>query len=145
MPAEVRLAELLAVLSLGADLGMGQPMEHVLRQSLIALRLAEVLALDESDRGVVYYSSLLAWVGCHVDAYEQAKWFGDDLALKSDARLTDLGSLRADTAFFLRHIGAGRVSSSGLNWACRLPEVAGAGTCSRTTGSPPTSWPVASA
>jgi hypothetical protein len=31
----VRLAELLAVLSLAADLGMGQPMEHVLRQCLI--------------------------------------------------------------------------------------------------------------
>ena len=29
----VRLAELLAALSLGIDLGVGQPMEHVLRQS----------------------------------------------------------------------------------------------------------------
>ena len=29
----IRLAELLGVLSLAADLGMGQPMEHVLRQS----------------------------------------------------------------------------------------------------------------
>ncbi len=36
----VRLAELVAALSLGIDLGFGQPMEHVLRQSLIALRLA---------------------------------------------------------------------------------------------------------
>jgi pimeloyl-ACP methyl ester carboxylesterase len=33
----------------------------------------------------VYYSGLLAWVGCHTDAYEQAKWFGDDALLKSDA------------------------------------------------------------
>src|SRR3954451_6972596 len=37
--ARVRLAELLAVLSLGADLGMGQPMEHAMRQCRIALRL----------------------------------------------------------------------------------------------------------
>ena len=37
----VRLAELVAALSLGIDLGFGQPMEHVLRQCLIALRLAE--------------------------------------------------------------------------------------------------------
>ncbi len=36
----VRLAELVAALSLGVDLGFGQPMEHVLRQCLIALRLA---------------------------------------------------------------------------------------------------------
>jgi hypothetical protein len=38
--AQVRLAELVAALSLGIDLGFGQPMEHVLRQCLIALRLA---------------------------------------------------------------------------------------------------------
>ena len=37
----VRLAELVATLSLGTDLGLGQPMEHVLRQCLIALRLGE--------------------------------------------------------------------------------------------------------
>jgi hypothetical protein len=34
----VRLAELVAALSLGIDLGFGQPMEHVLRQCLIARR-----------------------------------------------------------------------------------------------------------
>jgi len=41
------LAELVAALSLGIDLGFGQPMEHVLRQCLIALRLAEGIGLDE--------------------------------------------------------------------------------------------------
>lgn len=33
---DVRLAELLAALSLAVDLGMGQPVEHVLGQTLIA-------------------------------------------------------------------------------------------------------------
>ena len=45
--AHVRLAELVGALSLGIDLGFGQPMEHVLRQCLIALRLAERIGLDE--------------------------------------------------------------------------------------------------
>ena len=54
----VRLAELIAMISLGTDLGMGQPMEHVMRQSLIALRLAERLGLDETTRAVVYYVEL---------------------------------------------------------------------------------------
>ena len=45
--AAVRLAELVAALSLGVDLGFGQPMEHVLRQCLIALRLAERAGLDD--------------------------------------------------------------------------------------------------
>lgn len=104
----VTLAELLAVLSLAADLGMGQPMEHVLRQTLIALRLAKRLGLDEAQREVVYYSALVAWVGCHVDAYEQAKWFGDDTALKTDFRRTDFATAASKPVFMLRHLGAGR-------------------------------------
>jgi HD-GYP domain-containing protein (c-di-GMP phosphodiesterase class II) len=104
----VRLAELVAVLSLGTDLGLGQPMEHVLRQTLIALRLGERLGLDDDQREVLYYSGLLAWVGCHVDAHEQARWFGDDLAAKRDARLVDLNGARADTRYVLSHLGAGK-------------------------------------
>lgn len=79
----LRLAELVSALSLGVDLGFGQPMEHVLRQSLIALRLAELAGLDDVQRSVVYYTSLLVNVGCHSDAHEQAKWFGDDIAMKA--------------------------------------------------------------
>src|ERR1700743_3497517 len=78
-----RLAELVAALSLGVDLGFGQPMEHVLRQCLIALRLADHAGLGEQDRIAVYYTALLVNVGCHADAHEQAKWFGDDIRLKS--------------------------------------------------------------
>jgi HD-GYP domain-containing protein (c-di-GMP phosphodiesterase class II)/DNA-binding CsgD family transcriptional regulator len=102
-----RLAELIVMLSLGADLGMGQPMEHGLRQSLVAVRLAARLGLDEEARGVVYYVSLIAWVGCHVDAYEQAKWFGDDLALKADIGRADMMSVPGKVAV-LTHLGAGR-------------------------------------
>jgi len=104
----IRLAELLAVLSLGADLGMNLPMEHVMRQCLIALRIGERLGLDEADRGVLYYSSLIAWVGCHVDAYEQAKWFGDDQALKGDSRLVDFGGKGAMKYNFTYFGGVGR-------------------------------------
>jgi hypothetical protein len=39
--SELRLPELIAALSLGIDLGLGQPTEHVLRSCLIASRLAE--------------------------------------------------------------------------------------------------------
>jgi len=81
--ARARLAELVAALSLGIDLGFAQPMEHVLRQCLISLRLAERLGLDEQQRADVYYTALLINVGCHSDAHEQAKWFGDDFASKA--------------------------------------------------------------
>ena len=104
---EVRLAELVAALSLGVDLGFGQPMEHVLRQAVISLRLADVLGMDDADKCVVYYAALLVNVGCHADAHEQAKWFGDDIALKSSKYSEhDPRSLRA-AATGLRLIGSG--------------------------------------
>ena len=100
----MRLAEVLAALSLGIDLGFGQPMEHVLRQCLIALRMSERFGCDAAQRRVVYYSGLLAWVGCFTDAYEQAKWFGDDIALKADAFAMDGGAV----GYFVGHLGMGR-------------------------------------
>ena len=57
--AHVRLAELVAALSLGIDLGFGQPMEHVLRQCRIALRICELAGLEAEDRAAVYYAALL--------------------------------------------------------------------------------------
>ncbi|HET6908936.1 MAG TPA: hypothetical protein VFH54_06310, partial [Mycobacteriales bacterium] len=67
----LRLAELIAALSLGIDLGFGQPMEHVLRQCLLALRTAELLGLEDEQRSTTYYTALLVGVGCHTDAHEQ--------------------------------------------------------------------------
>ena len=100
------MAELVAALSLGIDLGFSQPMEHVLRQTLIALRLAERIGLDEPSRVVVYYTALLINVGCHSDAHEQAKWFGDDIALKSGKYDHEFRSLRA-LASGMRLVGSG--------------------------------------
>ncbi len=105
-PVQVRLADLVAALSLGVDLGFGQPMEHVLRQCLIALRLAERIGLDDEERSVVYYTALLVNVGCHSDAHEQAKWFGDDIELKALKYDHEFRSLRGALAS-LRLVGSG--------------------------------------
>jgi len=102
----VRLAELVAALSLGIDLGFGQPMEHVLRQCLIALRLADRIGLPDQERSAVYYTALLINVGCHSDAHEQAKWFGDDIALKSGKYDHEFRSVRGAVAG-VRRIGSG--------------------------------------
>ena len=48
---DVRLAELIASMSLATDLGLGQPMEHVLRACVLGL--AEDVDLAESERAVV--------------------------------------------------------------------------------------------
>jgi HD-GYP domain-containing protein (c-di-GMP phosphodiesterase class II) len=81
-------------------------MEHILRQCLIALRLAERLGVDDDERVAVYYTSLLVNVGCHSDAHEQAKWFGDDIAIKSIKYEQEPGTVR-DWVAALRRLGAG--------------------------------------
>ena len=73
---------------------------------LIALRLAELLELDEQQRAVVYYTALLVNVGCHSDAHEQAKWFGDDIGLKATKYGPDARSL-ASVVSMVRRLGAG--------------------------------------
>ena len=103
---DVRLAELIASMSLATDLGLGQPMEHVLRACVLGLRIAEDFDLAESDRVVVYYVSLLAWLGCHADAHEQAAWFGNDIELRADSHTADLVG-PAMATFMLRRIGRG--------------------------------------
>jgi response regulator RpfG family c-di-GMP phosphodiesterase len=62
--APLRLAELVAALSLATDLGTGQPMEHALRVCLLAVELGGELGLSEQERRDVYYVALLRAVGC---------------------------------------------------------------------------------
>jgi HD-GYP domain-containing protein (c-di-GMP phosphodiesterase class II) len=69
-------------------------------------RLSEGVGLDEQQRVVVYYTALLVNVGCHADAHEQAKWFGDDIATKANKYEHELRSLRM-AASGLRFLGSG--------------------------------------
>ena len=91
-PMRVTLAELVAMLSLVADLGMGRPMERVLRQTVIAMRLGAAAGMDQATCASAYYTSLLAWVGCAVDTTELAAVFGDEIGLYADTRDEDLGA-----------------------------------------------------
>ncbi|MEU4197552.1 HD domain-containing phosphohydrolase [Kribbella sp. NPDC026611] len=100
MPGSVRIAELVATLSYAADLGLGQPMEHCLRQTVIALRLAELTGADPADRAATYYLGLLMNAYCHADAAEQSQWFGDDISFKADS-YEMLGMSTVQTAAFL--------------------------------------------
>ena len=74
------LAEVIAAFSLATDLGLGQPMEHVLRSWAIATRLGEHMGIESENAAALYYVAMLAWVGCVADTPEVANWFGDDIA-----------------------------------------------------------------
>ena len=101
-----RMGELVASLSLATDLGLGQPQEHLIRQTLVATRLAERLGLDAEQRRQIFYASLLAWVGCVSDSYEMGRWFGDDTALRADSYLVDKAGAPM-FRFLLGHVAAG--------------------------------------
>ena len=102
----VTLPELLAAFSLATDLGLGQPVEHVLRSWRIAVRLADVVGLPEPERESLFYVAMLAWVGCVADAPEVAAMFGDDIAFRADSFDADLAGL-SGMGFFLGHAGSG--------------------------------------
>lgn len=101
-----RRAELLAAISLAIDIGLGQPMEHMLRSSLIATRIADRMGLDAQQRATVYYANLVGWIGCHADSHELAQLFGDDIAFRAatyDVDRAGLPFLRLMTS----HVGRG--------------------------------------
>jgi hypothetical protein len=88
-PRDIRLAELIASLSLATDVGLGQPQEQVLRQTVIASRLAAAADLPPDQQAAAFYVSLLAWVGCIADSHEMARYFGDDLRMRADSYQLD--------------------------------------------------------
>ena len=69
---EVRSAEVIGALCLATDLGMGLPLEHGLRSTMVAMRLAERLGLDEDQSRQAFYGCLLFYVGCTADAETEA-------------------------------------------------------------------------
>jgi hypothetical protein len=97
---------LIAALSLATDLGLGEPMEHVLRSCVISMRLGERIGLTDAERAEVYYVSLLAWVGCMSDSTEMSEWFGDDIAWRADAARVGDAPL-AMPWFLVRRAGSG--------------------------------------
>ena len=102
----LRKAELLAAISLAIDLGLGQPMEHMLRSSLIATRIAERMGLDAQQRATVYYANLVGWIGCHADSHELSALFGDDIAFRADTYGVDMTGLPF-LRLMLSHVGRG--------------------------------------
>ena len=87
----LRLAELIASLSLAIDLGLGQLMENFLRTCLLAVRLGKVLGVSEQDLVDIYYLGLIQHLGCTAYADETAAIFGDELEAYTWLITTDQG------------------------------------------------------
>ena len=104
----VRLAEVSAANSLFTDIATGQPQEDALRTCVVAMRLADYLALDHEDRVVGYYAGLLRFLGCTADAAETAVLGGgDDLTVNAAFAPTVMQPGREELGVAIRVVGAG--------------------------------------
>ncbi len=109
MPETLRLAELMAALSLATDLGMGQPLEQALRTCLIARALGERLGLRGEELSEVYYVALLRFLGCTADAHEMAGMAGgDEIAVRAAIAPVLGGPPREFAAHVVPQVGAGQ-------------------------------------
>jgi HD-GYP domain-containing protein (c-di-GMP phosphodiesterase class II) len=104
MNGRVRLADLLAGLSLAADLGFGLPPGEAVRSCVLAVRLARKLELSTEDTGTVFYTALLHHIGCTAFSHETASRFGDDLAMNRAAARTNFADPRDIFATFLPEV-----------------------------------------
>ncbi len=107
MSATLRLADLLAALSLVSDLGFAQPPEEAMRRCVIATTLARRLGLSDQDVADVYWTALLEHIGCTGFAHETSVAFGDEMAVNAAIGPMDPGR-PGDVLGFLRSATAGR-------------------------------------
>lgn len=115
--ADVRLAEVVAALSLATDLGMGQPLEYALCSCVLAVRLGEALGFDEEGLREVYYQALLRYIGCNAEVHVFAAFIGDELALRHDFAMVDAGQQRAVMQLMVRYMREANAGASPLHMA----------------------------
>jgi|SRR5579859_1314339 len=118
-PTDARLAELLAALSLAADLGNDFPPEKTLRTCVLATALAGEMRLSLGETHDVYYAALLRFIGCSATAHELAQRFGDDNRVRATAATIDRGH-PAERLRALRALEAGRGLLDGLRVASTM-------------------------
>src|SRR5436190_22288395 len=73
-----RLAELLGIFAHAGDIGRGLSEGHVEQVCWIGMRLADALELPASDRGDVYFTTLLVHGGCTAGMAEFAAYIASD-------------------------------------------------------------------
>ena len=118
----VRVAELLAALSLGPDLAEGEPMGHALRSCLFGMRLAERLSLPVAESRTLYFTLLahhLGVPGCSPRLHDALG--GDDRAAVRDLRRIDWSCDLQALRWAWRHAAADERGSRATRVASLMP------------------------
>lgn len=101
---ELSVVEIVATLSLAADLALGMELEHGLRSAIVAMRLADELGVDAATGSQVYYVCLLFYVGCTADAEVAAETFAGESSLLTHVTPVMFGSPREAMTGVLRAV-----------------------------------------
>ncbi len=112
----VRLAEVVAALSLATDLAMGQPLEHALCSCILAVRLGDALGLGDDELHEVYYQALLRYIGCNAETYAVSALVGDEIALRTEYATVDSADQRAVVGIILRYLRQANAGTSPLHF-----------------------------
>jgi HD-GYP domain-containing protein (c-di-GMP phosphodiesterase class II) len=121
----LRLAELLATVSLASDLAHDVPAESALRDAILSVRLARLAGWSPPDVSDVYYLALLYHVGCTgAVSIQSPLGGGDDIAVRKWLSEADF----ADQPELMR-ITVGRLARrwGPRQWAAGMAAMIGAG------------------
>jgi HD-GYP domain-containing protein (c-di-GMP phosphodiesterase class II) len=120
VPTRLRLADLLAGLSIASDLGFGLRPETAMRSCLIATGLARTLGLSEEEASDSFYTSLLFHVGCPAFSHETAAVFGNELAINRAVSKTNVADPADTTATLIPEATRGLPPQASKRLASRI-------------------------
>src|SRR4051794_14599814 len=103
----VRAAGRVGALSVATDLGTGQPLEHAMRSTVLAVRLGELAGAPARELSDTYYVALLHASGCTSNGHEATLLFGEDIEHRAAFYLVDTTNPAEVLAFYKAYVGAG--------------------------------------
>lgn len=106
-PSTLRLAEVVGCLALATDLATGQPLEHSLRRTLLAVWLGAESGFDDDALRDAYYVALLGSAGCVLDTAALAGFLEDDIAFRAGMFPLDMARPLVAMRYLGRTVGRG--------------------------------------
>jgi hypothetical protein len=104
----MRLAELMGIISLATDAGMGMPVEHGLRSAAVAVRVGEVAGASDSELADAFYLALVRYMGCTADSDLATDVMGDEIAVRGALYGVDWGAPAHVMSRLVRAVAQGK-------------------------------------
>jgi len=108
MAAPLRLADLLASVSLLSDLGFALPPEESMRSTIVATAIARRLNLDEATVADTFYTALIQHLGCTGFAHEVSSVYGNEMLFNAAVARVDTSDPRDVVNTLMRAVTRGR-------------------------------------